>query len=99
MTIEEAGRTFQTERWRKSCSAHRSWRMIGEWQPGRENSAKPRASTSTADTSKLGGTEYLSNYVYLRSSCHYSAYKGGRYRCGTVVGRKIDKIDYHYFGG
>jgi hypothetical protein len=80
MTIEEAGRTFQTDRWRKSCSAHRSW-------------------TSTADTSKLGGTEYLSNYVCLRSSCQYSAYKGGRYRCGTVVGRKIDKIDYHYFGG
>lgn len=45
---------------------------------------------------KLGGTNALVNCVILCWSCHYSAHEGGRYRTGSVVGRKGD---FPHFNG
>jgi hypothetical protein len=86
MMVEEARRTLQ------SCSAHQSWRLTDEWHRGRADPAKPRPPTSTFDTLKLG--QHILRWPY-----HYSAHEGGRYRSGTLVGHKIDKIHHHYFGG
>lgn len=42
------------------------------------------------------GSASLDNCVILCQSCHYSVHEGGRYRTGTVIGRKSD---YPHFNG
>jgi 5-methylcytosine-specific restriction endonuclease McrA len=42
------------------------------------------------DHAKSGGANSLDNCVVLCQSCHYSAHEGGRYRHGTVIGRRSD---------
>ncbi len=37
-----------------------------------------------------GGRNNRENCVIICESCHYSAHEGGRYRKGTVIGRRKD---------